>query len=562
MENEKKISNYIDQLNKEKKPKEHKTEIDNEQEELLSSIRMVKSLKEPTYPDEDFPKKLAKSLENKLLENKSLDMSTSHNRKKYGKKPIWIATTLIAAVVLSLIIILNDILPLGNTSIVYAMEKAFEDIKVYHGIIEVVEMNDNGEKTIQAKREVWADTDGRYYLKELEGTTKGIITINNGTKKWQVRPDENSVYLFPALPDSYQFTFELGNEIKVVRDALAVKDMKEENIAGRMATKLEISPEGGEKYYLWIDKETNLPLRRQTAMVNAISYTVTYTQFEILASIPEEYMSYNLSDEYNVIESNPEQVVSNMEEAEDLLGFIPNIFMSVSNGFNLQSISILTDSNTLKLYYKTNDNKIVVTTQKVATKELKPDTTAMLGAVNGNVAEILTSIDSDSGLLTGAGTYEGVTGIGSIRWQENGFEFSVYGNVDFEQLNQFVLKLSGGEIIIPEETDENMPEVDVPVDLVIEENEQKSVDAGHSPWKLDPAFVAQVFASLALSPQGIQGDYPIKYEDITIVSNNGVEAVAEIAGDVSTIRRVYLKRLVRQDETGIWSVIGYDSVEK
>jgi outer membrane lipoprotein-sorting protein len=558
MKREKKISNYIDQLNKEKKPKEHiKTEINSDQEELLSSIRMVKSLKEPTYPDEGFPKKLAKS-----LENKSLEKGLFHKQKKYRQRPIWIATTLIAAAVLSLIIVLNDIIPLGNTSIVYAMEKAFENVKVYHGIIEVVEINENGEETLQAKREVWADTDGRYYLKELEGTAQGIITINNGTKKWQIRPDENSVYLFPAFPDAYQFSFELDNEIEIVRDALAVKEMNEEQIVGRMATKLKITPKGGESYYLWIDKETNLPLRRQTALVNAIGYTVTYTEFEILSSIPEEYMSYNFSDEYNVIESNPEQVVSNMEEAEDLLGFTPNIFFGMPNGFNLQSISILTDSKILKLYYKTNDNKIVVTTQKVATNDLKPDTTAMIGAVNGNVAEILTSLESDSGLLTGAGTYEGVTGIGSIRWQDNGIEYSVYGNVDLDQLKLFVHKLSDAEVIIPNETDENKPEVDVPVDLIIEENEQKSVDAGHSPWKLDPAFVAQVFASLALSPQGIQGDYPIKYDDITMVSNNGVEAVAEIAGDVSTIRRVYLKRLVRQDETGIWSVIGYDSVEK
>ena len=59
------------------------------------------------------------------------------------------------------------------------------------------------------------------------------------------------------------------------------------------------------------------------------------------------------------------------------------------------------------------------------------------------------------------------------------------------------------------------------VDQSAEENEQKSVDAGHSPWRLDPIFVAQVFASLLLSPEGIVGDYPISYDNIVLIENNG-----------------------------------------
>jgi hypothetical protein len=41
-----------------------------------------------------------------------------------------------------------------------------------------------------------------------------------------------------------------------------------------------------------------------------------------------------------------------------------------------------------------------------------------------------------------------------------------------------------------------------------------------------------------------------------LAMNNSAEAVVEVAD--GPIRRVYLKRLVRQDETGIWSVTGYD----
>jgi len=41
-----------------------------------------------------------------------------------------------------------------------------------------------------------------------------------------------------------------------------------------------------------------------------------------------------------------------------------------------------------------------------------------------------------------------------------------------------------------------------------------------------------------------------------LVTNNSVEAVVEV--EDGPVERVYLKRLVRQDETGIWTVVGYD----
>jgi hypothetical protein len=104
------------------------------------------------------------------------------------------------------------------------------------------------------------------------------------------------------------------------------------------------------------------------------------------------------------------------------------------------------------------------------------------------------------------------------------------------------------------------PQVEVPVDLQVEEGDQKNADAGSSPWKLDPVFVAQVFVSLKISPEGIQGDYPVEYEEIKLVESTEKEAVVEVRSKKSTIGKVYLKRLLKQDNTGIWTVVGYDLV--
>lgn len=105
-------------------------------------------------------------------------------------------------------------------------------------------------------------------------------------------------------------------------------------------------------------------------------------------------------------------------------------------------------------------------------------------------------------------------------------------------------------------------QVPVSYDLTAVKNDQASVDQGHSPWQLSPVMVAQVFVSLQVSPDGIVGEYPVSEDDITIVSQSGSEAVLDIGGDVTPVRTVYLQRLVTQDDTGIWTVVGYDPAEK
>ncbi len=115
--------------------------------------------------------------------------------------------------------------------------------------------------------------------------------------------------------------------------------------------------------------------------------------------------------------------------------------------------------------------------------------------------------------------------------------------------------------VTPAVEQEKEPQIKADVDLTVEENEQKSVDEGHSPWKLDPVFVAQVYASLLVSPEGIVGDYPIAYEDIKIIESDDAKAIAEIDSENTVAKYIYLERLVRQDETGIWTVTGYDPAD-
>lgn len=545
--NEKKISVYIDRLNAEKKPLENNhTRNSNELEELFKTARLIRSLKEPAMPKEDFIKNLSYNLSEK-------------NPTLIKRRRLRTVFATVAAVMI-LAVLLNFFAPFGNTNVVSAMEKAYKDIKAYHGILVIEEMNQEGKSFTQAKVEVWKDKNGRYYTKQLEGSQKGLITVNNGSMKWQLRPEEKQTYIFSAFPDPYMYTFELGKEVEDVSNAIETRIVGEDDILGRKTAILEVIPEGGLPYKLWIDKETKLPLQKQTAMHNALQYKVTYSEIYFNDLIDEELMIYSLPKGFKETNTSQEQIVNNLEEAFETVGFYPHIPQAVSE-YELESISVDVAANAIKLYYAQQaTSKRVIIIESKSSSEFEIASNAVIGKVGSNEAEIQSPVLKEAGIL-GTGAYAGVTDLSSIRWQCEDMEYAVIGNTTIDTIIDIVNSLNLGDVDIPmDNAMEFKPQIDVPVNIEVEENEQKSVDAGHSPWKLDHEFVAQVFASLKISPEGIIGDYPIREDQMRTIYNTGTEAIVEVSGDLTVIKKVYLKRLIRQDSTGIWTVVGYDQV--
>lgn len=550
--NERKLSDYIDSLNAEKTPNEHKYPTNSSDlEQLFKTVRQVRSLKEPTLPGPDFQQRLVQSDEPKL----------SMEKRITNKKRRWFPAVASIAAILVITVFMNFIFSFDRTNIVSAMAEAFQEIEAYHGILEIVETNANGESTSQAKLKVWADKEGHYYMQGLAGSHADLITVNNGQQKWQVRPDLNEVHIFPAFPDAYRFTFELGKEIENVRNALSYEVTGEDMVAGRLASIVEVSPQGGVPYRIWIDKETKLPLQKEYGMQNAVQYRITYTEIEFHDAIPEELIAFQLPKGFKEINTNPEQLITDMNQVQELLGFTPTGYESIPSGYSQDSIAIVPNEQLMKLYYTTPDkDTTIIVIQGQAVNEFKPVTSAILAKINNRNAEIQSPVFESLGVLGGGGTYAGATNISSIRWQQDEFEYAIIGNAPLEELISFTKSLTNSTFEMPEKISAN-PQVEVPFDLTVEENDQKSVDAGSSPWKLDPVFVTQVFVSLKITPEGITGEYPIKSEDLKVIQNTGNYAIVEVIGDDTPIRRIYLKRLIRQDSTGIWTVIGYDPVE-
>ncbi|MCC2684413.1 MAG: hypothetical protein K0R75_1312 [Paenibacillaceae bacterium] len=534
---ERKLSDYIDRLNAEMMPEEDENSASSpELRELYRTVKQIRSLRETAMPGPDFPQKLARSVASGQLTRRSPD------RKRQWS---WLIGMVSAAALLALLI--TFVIPLGRDNVVSAMEKAYMEVGAYHGTLEVVETAANGESDMQAKWDVWADQAGHYYVKGLEGANRDIVTVNNGQSKWQIQPDREQVQIFPTLPDAYRFQFELGNEIQQAKQAQSVKVVGEETISGRKASVVEVTPKGGLPYRIWVDEQTNLPLRKQTAMQHAIQYTYTYSQIDFADAIPQALISYRLPDGFAEINTNPEQIANDLDEAQEIAGFRPLESKTVPSGYVQDRLAVVPDQGMTRIYYRDpSRNHQVMSQQSRAAGEFKPDSNALLGRTDGSPVEILSPVANDSS-------------VSSIRWRQDGYEFKVAGDASLDDLAAFAQGLMSAPLEMPAVNKQTAePQVKVPYDLDVEKGDQRNADAGSSPWKLDPVFVAQVFVSLQMSPGGISGDYPIAMKDLEVSDNDGTKAIVTVNNEKAPSKRVYLAKLVRQDASGIWTVVGYD----
>lgn len=569
MKKEKFISDYIDKLNQEQVP--GKEGLDDENvKELTNTIRALKKLEEPVYPQEGFEKQLSENIWKAYKGEEEKNTAGITGRKEITVKkrrfaPAFWGGAAAAAVLLGVFYLKDSYLTGGNP--VYAMEQAYEKANAYHGVLTITSINGEGERSIQAVREVWADKEGRYYVKELQGLEEGLITANNNQEKWQLKPKDNYISLYTAFPDNYTFTFEIGKEVQQLKTAAKVTEESKTTISGQQAVLYKVTPKGGDTYSIWIDDKTGIPLKKQTALVNGVAYEVSYSDIEYTKSIPAEYLSYGDLKGYVVNREENWQICATMEEAKELSGLEMELPMVSATSYKVSEISADAEDKAIKVYYglEGQENKVAVIEREV---DLAGKNSGAVNGVIGSLrAEILTNaaktdIEANSnsvGITNGlaAESFGNQNTITSITWQQDKREYQVIGNGSMDEINVFIKGLTGEKAVLSKES-LSTPQVKVDYDMKSEEQTQKQVDAGHQPWKLDPAFVAQVFTSLLIQPEGIKGEYPIPYEDFKIIKNTGSSIIVEVDNKKSPVSKVYLKQLVRQDSTGIWTVIGYD----
>ncbi|HZD59339.1 MAG TPA: sigma-E factor regulatory protein RseB domain-containing protein, partial [Anaerolineae bacterium] len=364
---EQELDLLIDSLNQEQQPKQ----ISNrETAELLAVVRAVKSLGKQAEPSLDLGSRVYSAL-------------GGRSRRRW-------ALPSVAALVAGLLLLaaITTWTSFLNRDVVYAMEQAIARLNNYYGVLEVHSKNASGEEWPIQRVEIWSE--GKKYATRQED---GTLTVNNGERRWQVRPKFQEVAVLPLVPDPTRHEFDLRDEAKRARQ-YPHSVVGQETIAGRQAIKLKISPPGGLPYYLWVDAQTNLPLQLQTAMQNSLQTTYTFVSFEPDTQIDPKIFSYQPPDGYKVVEKDPGQLVATPGEAATISKITPLLpLTSPSRIFAFQDRIVL----------DYGDTTIIETAVKGA---FKPVTNSALGTAAGGPLEVWQE---------------------RLRWRQNGIEIQVEG---------------------------------------------------------------------------------------------------------------------------------------
>lgn len=532
------VDAMVEDMRNERSPKAPKT---TEEAGLLATARLVKGLREQPIAPAELGSRIVEQVTSAAGEQQREDAGDLRRSHSHGtglrgagsrgadsdtgaltkgmavrrpRRPAWQAVVGIAA---ALVLFVGFAVSSGmfGRDVAYAMSRAVNKIDSYHGVLEKSYRTLSGESQVVRRVEVWSWEGG--YATRLED---GTLTVNDGQRKWQVRPSEKVLALLPLLPDPDRSGLDLRAEAE-----RAMKyphaEAGEDVIAGRAATRLEVTPPGGQTYELWVDKETNLPLQLRTAVQNGIQTTYTYAEFDAGSGVDPTGFVYAVPEGYAVLENDPGQMVATPAEAAGIAGFAPLM--------PLTEPSRIIAHTSGRIVLDFGSSSVI---QTPAEGEFTPASHVAIGHAAGGPLEITED---------------------SLRWRQAGLEVRVLGEARLE-----IAKQIAPDLALPSEVENGSfnPDVRVQVDMEAAQNDQKQVDGGHSPWQLDPLSVSLTFVNLKVTPGGIVGEPEIPYEAFSMQWNDGVRAIVEVSeGPVS---RVYLERLVRRDDSGIWSVVGYD----
>ncbi|OPJ54962.1 LolA family protein [Alkalithermobacter paradoxus] len=312
MENNKEeiISSLIDDMNDGKNPK-ITDEMDEEMKEIISTIKLIKRFKSSK----------------KVVEL----------RRKRVNTTLKVASILIFFILS--ISILSPLLNKGNNDIVYAMSKAYEEVQSYFGIIEITSQR-NGEIESREKITVsYKKPDMYHAVHEIENYT--ITQISDGEKLYSI--SGNNVTIEYTNPNKELWRYHIESTIRDMESAIDIQKIGNEKVAGREAHVYKFRYSKSEPFNkIYIDKKSNMPLRREINTNENVSVINTFVKLEINKQINDSLFTYNIKSDDVVTYLNKKIT---KEDVEKRIGNIDILLSQIPDNFTLNTIVELEDAH-------------------------------------------------------------------------------------------------------------------------------------------------------------------------------------------------------------------------
>ena len=260
--------------------------------------------------------------------------------KRLGKNKIrrriwqqrWFRGT--AAVAAGLLIVLGvGILRPGGipeANMVEAVVRAYEELKSYSGVVEIRgerEDGDMGEFKVEFKETIHIDYQKPFRYSAIHRYDGYERRYQSDGQRLAI-VDKDIVTVDNLFPEKELWRYHIGTTIYELEAASEVKSLGTEVLFGREAIMLEYRYSGdSESHFLWIDRATNLPLRKVLNHPEGTRLVVEFQELKINPVLDESIFALNLPSGIPVEDLNhnvsPEQVYAAWPQAATLPELLP-----------------------------------------------------------------------------------------------------------------------------------------------------------------------------------------------------------------------------------------------
>lgn len=391
--------------------------------------------------------------------------------------------------------------PGGQPNVVLAMEKAASQLKSYHGV-----MADG--------TEVWR-AGAQWRVRYPDGK----LYLVNEAEFWQEYVDQQKAYVLEAkVADNLEVHLDLARIA-----AMALQHPHEmvgtESVAGRMTTKIRVKLSDDHSSHIWIDNEFNLPLQWEIPYRRGTPVLVTFTSFEVNEPIDPALFTYQPPQGYEVVDLR-ERIVT-AETAESVTGFTPLMPRD-------EPLKITASDQHVRLDYGT-----VSILQYPSREPMQMWGQGAYGSAAGGLLRVTRS---------------------ELEWEQNGLRITVSTQSPDDDRYIELARQIAPDLKLPDPNQDLVGAAQVQVEVNMDEARalQDKMDQG-DPMRGTYSDAEGVAVTWAVE-EADQRNKPIS--GFEVVANTGVQAIIDV--QEGPYARIYLKKLVRPENDGIWFVVGYD----
>ncbi len=287
------LSDFIDDLIEEKKPGAYDSEENREMEKLFETVRAVKRTREDQGQAGVGHEKASRFSSEPGDQRSGGRPRKSKDGKGSGPFRRFALVAAAAAILLFAFIGVLDSPFTGQDNIVEAVVKAYEELESYEGVVEVQSRRD-GVVDFQETVNITYQKPWKYSaVHQFNGVE--MKNVSNGDRLVTIMP--NSVTVDNVFPEKELWRYHIGTQVWELKNAQEVEEVGEETLLGREAVVLQYRYEEGEEYSrMWIDKRTNLPLKKQLSIHEESTLVVQFTELAVNPSLDEDIFHYVLEE--------------------------------------------------------------------------------------------------------------------------------------------------------------------------------------------------------------------------------------------------------------------------